>query len=121
MPDARVAIHATLSAIVLWLGLLFASPTDTFGASHSFDFMARVATETNWGFAFIAIGVVGAAGIFTRRRILRFASVLVIATAHSVFAACLLMGNPVNSGTGTYTIVAALGYYLAWRRSVEGV
>ncbi len=119
--DARVAIHLALTAIMAWLAIVLILPGDTFFGNRSFTLMARMASEDHWAMVFWVTASVGLTGLTTRSAILRLTSVLALATMHGVFALLLFCANPVSSGTGTYMIVAGLGYYLSWRRSREGV
>ena len=67
------------------------------------------------------VASVGAAGLLTASRPMRLVSVLVLATAHGVVALSFVLGNPATTGTGTYAVLAGLGYYLGWRRTDDGV
>jgi len=118
--DARLALHAALTMIMAWLAVLLALPSDTFGTSQSYAVMERIAPEPVWAMSFWMVASVGVCGLFTIHRVLRLVSVLVLATAHGVLALSLVLANPATTGTGTYTVLAALGYYLAWRRTDDG-
>ena len=119
--DARLAIHAALTAVMAWLAVILALPNDTFGTSPSFARMAAMATEDHWAMAFWLAATIGVMGLATPSRLGRLLSVLVLATMHGVVAGCFLMAHVATTGTGTYAILAALGYYLAWRRTHEGL
>lgn len=119
--DARLAIHAALTAVMAWLAVVLASPGDTFGTSISFHVMAALATEEHWSMAFWLAATLGLIGLTTPHRGLRLGAVLVLATMHGVVAGCFVLGNPATTGTGTYAVLAGLGYYLAWRRTDEGL
>lgn len=119
--DARLAIHAALTAVMAWLAVVLAAPGDTFGTSISFRAMAALATEEHWSMAFWLAATLGLIGLTTPHRGMRLGSVLVLATMHGVVAGCLVLGNPATTGTGTYAVLACLGYYLAWRRTDEGL
>lgn len=71
--------------------------------------------------AFWLAATLGLIGLMTPHRGMRLGSVLVLATMHGVVAGCLVLGNPATTGTGTYAVLACLGYYLAWRRTDEGL
>ncbi len=119
--DARAAIHAALAAIMGWLGFILILPGDSFVTSSSFNVMSQIADENTWAISFGIAASAGAVGMATSNRKLRLASVLVLSTAHGIFALCLLTANPLSTGLGTYGIIAGLGYYLAYRRTLEGV
>lgn len=119
--DARLAIHAALTAVMAWLALVLALPGDTFGSSRSFSFMQRLGTEDAWAVAFGLVAGFGLIGLRAVATWWRLASVLVLSTAHGVVAICFALGNPLTTATGTYAVLALLGYYLAWRRGDEGM
>lgn len=119
--DARVAIHLALTTVMGWLGVLLAMPDDTFGGSMSYRLMAALGPEHAWAMAFWASANLGVLGLGTPYRAVRLGSVLVLATMHGVVALCFAASNPTSTGSGTYAVLAGLGYYLAWRRADEGV
>ena len=119
--DARLAIHAALTAVMAWLALVLALPSDTFSSSPSFHVMAAMASEDHWAMAFWLVASVGFVGLLTQDQVLRLGSVLVLATMHGVVAGLFALANPATTATGTYGVLAALGYYLAWRRSDERI
>ncbi len=121
MRDARVALHAALTVIMMWLAMLLAWPAGTFATSISYGVMHRIASEEGWAMAFSVVASVGVSGLCTASRLLRLFSVLVLATAHGVVAISFVLSNPAETGTGTYAVLAVLGYYLAWRRADDGV
>jgi hypothetical protein len=41
---------------------------------------------------------------------------MMLSTAHGTVALLIFFGNPAGIGSGTYLILAGLGYYLVWRR-----
>lgn len=114
--DARMAIHVALTAILAWLALALILPGDTFGNSGAWRLFARIAPEDEWAVAFFLGAVVGALGVDTRHRTLKVASILALATAHGTLALLFLFGNPTGGASGTFAIVALLGYYLAFRQ-----
>ena len=121
LSDARTMIHAALTGVMVWLSFVLVLPGDTFAKGSSFQLMAKIATEDHWAMAFWIVASVGLSGLTTSSRVLRLLSVLVVSTMHGVFSLLLVLANPLNTGTGTYAIFAALGYYLAWRRAREGI
>ena len=119
--DGRLAIHAALTAVMAWLAAILALPSDTFSTSKSFACMATIGTEPAWAMVFWVAACFGLIGLLTPSRGMRLGSVLVLATMHGVVAGCLALSNPTTTGTGTYAVLAGLGYYLAWRRTHEGL
>jgi hypothetical protein len=118
--DARNGIHAGLTAILAWLAFRLWLPDDLFATSSNFAYMARVASEDTWAVCLWAAANIGAIGLVSGNRVLKLISVLIVATTHGIFAGCLLMGGT-GTGTGTYAIIAAMGYYLAYRRARAGI
>lgn len=119
--DARHAIHAALCAVMAWLSAVLALPGETFGTSMSYRLMAAMGTEEQWAAVFAVVAVAGMAGLAPwPRPLLRLFCVLLLATAHGVVALCFAGANPATTATGTYGVLAGLGYYLAWRRCDEG-
>ncbi len=119
--DGRLAIHAALTTVMVWLAVILVLPSDTFSTSKSFAYMATMGSEPAWAMVFWVTACLGLVGLLTPSRAMRLGSVLVLATMHGVVAGCLALSNPATTGTGTYAVLAALGYYLAWRRTDEGV
>ena len=119
--DARLAIHAALTAVMAWLGMVLGLPGSTFATSRTFSVMERIGTEEAWALAFWSCALVGGMGLTSRSRGGRLMSVLVLATSHGLVALCLFLANPLTTATGTYVVLAGLGYYLAWRRTREGI
>ena len=106
---------------MVWLAIILAAPGDTFGMGHGWDRFAEMGTEKTWAMVFWSVATLGATGISTERSILRLCSVLVLSTAYGCVSLLMLWGAPAGSGSGTYLILAGLGYYLAWRRTHERV
>ena len=119
--DARAAIHLTLTVVMGWLAIVLALPGDTFGTALSFRLMASLASEDVWAMLLWFIACIGVIGIFTPTRLVRLVSVLVLATMHGVLAGLLAVSNPLAWGSAFCAGFAGLGYYLAWRRAVEGL
>jgi hypothetical protein len=120
MHDARNGIHAGLTAIMGWLALRLGISGDVFGSSSSFGYMAKFAPEHAWAVLFLGVANIGVIGLITRKSVVRLTSVLVVATAHGVLAGCLLMSDA-SVWSGTYAIIAVMGYYLAYRWARAGV
>ena len=119
--EAPVAIHVALTAVMGWLAIVLIVPGDTFASSPTFHVMASIAAEERWAMVFWGAASVGLAGLTTSSRLVRLVSVLLVSTMHGIVALCFVLANPVTTGTGTYSIIAGLGYYLAWRRTREGL
>ncbi len=114
-----VATHVALTGIMAWLSIALALPGDTFGTPQWSGF-ARVGTEQGWAYAFLLAAFFGAMGLITDRRWVQLVSVFILSTSHLTVAGCFLRatqaGGAVSTGTGTYAIIALLGFYLcAWR------
>ena len=119
--DARLAIHLALTIIVAGFGSVLALPTNTFGVSSSFNFMASLASENVWAVVLWIASTIGFVGMVTHSKAMRFISVLVLATAHGILGISFALAPQFGTGAITYTVIAGLGYYLAWRRTIEGV
>ncbi len=120
MNDTRNAIHVGLTSIMAWLGLYFDISDHVFYATKGFAYMAAVAPEHVWALLFLGIANVGVLGLITSNPVLCLASVLVVASGNGLFAGCLIMSGA-SVWSGTYAIIAAMGYYLAWRRAHAGL
>lgn len=114
MYDTRNEIHLGLTAILAWLGFYFDLARNLFANDDGFAEMSRVASEHTWSVLFLAAANIGAAGVISSNSAVRLASVLVVATAHGVFAGFLIVSHP-SVWSGTYVIIAGMGYYLAYR------
>ena len=119
--DARFAIHLALTIEMAWLAVILALPGDTFGQGRGWSQFAELGTENHWAMAFWLTASLGASGLTTSSRVLRLCSVLALSSGYGIIAGLMLWGSPTGSGSGTYAMFAALGYYLAWRRTLEGV
>lgn len=119
--DGREAIHAALTAVIAWFGIVLSLPGETFAISHTFDVMASLAREDHWAMALWLVACFGLIGMFTPSMRVRLGSVLLLSTMHGVIALCFALASPRTTGSGTYGILAGLGYYLAYRRTTEGV
>ena len=119
MRDARNAIHIALTAVMAWLSFALHMPGDTF-SNTGFREFASLATEDDWAYLFLAVAFIGLLGLVTERRWVRLISVLCLSTMHGTVAWCFYLGtepgHPLTTGTGTYAIIAGLGYYLSYRR-----
>lgn len=115
--DTRMMLHLQLTLILAWLGFILLLPGDTFETTPAWAYFKAAASETEWGFLFVCAAGVGGIGIDTSRRWLKLLSILFLATVHGALAISFLRGNPLGGGAGTFAIVAASGYYLAWRQT----
>lgn len=113
MPSLKTAVEAMLTGIMAWIGFLLMLPGETFASGSSFSVMQSIAPEVDWGMAAWLVALVGVFGLATPHRLLRLVCLVTVAAAHGTFALCLFLANPWNTGTGTYSLIAALGYYLA--------
>jgi hypothetical protein len=113
--DARMAIHTALSMVLVWLAFVLILPGNTFSTTPAWRLFAATAPEEAWAIMLFVGGIAGAVGIDTRRYILKIASILMLSTAHGTLALLFLLSNPLGGASGTYAIMALLGYYLAWR------
>jgi len=118
--DARNGIHTGLTAIMAWIALWLTIPDNTFSGTAIYAYMSRIAPEPVWAMAFWAVANIGLIGLAAGRSVLQLVSVLVLATAHGVLAGCFLMSGA-SFGSGTYAIIAGMGYYLAYRRARAGI
>lgn len=119
--DAQIALHMALSVIMGWLVVLWARPGETFATSSSYAVRPRTGPEEAWVMAFWMVASVGVIGLSTLDRALRLVSALVLAVARGVVALSCVLSNPASFRTGTYAVLAGLGYYLAWRRTDDGI
>ncbi len=120
MHDARHAIQVGLTAILAWLAVYLDWVRTVFATDHEFSYMAHLAPEHGWAVLFLVAANIGVLGLISKARPLRLASVLVIATVHGIFAGFLLMAGA-SVWSGTFVIIAGMGYYLAYRCAREGV
>ena len=118
--DARLAIHFALTLIMAGFGLVLAFPTEKF-STPAFAVFARMGSENGWAMALWLIACVGFVGMMTSSKTVRLISVLLLASGHGVLGICFAVAPQFGTGAITYVVIAGLGYYLAWRRTVEGV
>ncbi|MDB5243771.1 MAG: hypothetical protein JWP57_4397 [Spirosoma sp.] len=119
MPSLKTAVGAFLTAVMGGIGFVLMLPGDTFGSSKSFEVMASLGPEVDWGLAAWIVALVGVFGLATPHKPLRLISIVTVAAAHGTFALCLLLSNTWNTGTLTYSFIAALGYYLAYLKGTD--
>lgn len=118
--DARMAIHIALVAILAWLGFIIILPGETFNTAAAWTVFARVGTEAEWAMTFFVCAIIGALGISTQELWVKRGSLIVLSTAHGTLAVLFWRGNPMGGASGTYGIIALLGYYLVWRMAYKG-
>lgn len=104
--------HALLCAILLWIGFILLMPGSTFATSPAWSIAAAAASEEVWGARYLFAASVGLSAFFTRRVWWRMISTWIVASAHLATAIILVIGQPLNTGTGVYAIIACAGYGL---------
>ena len=120
MDDMRIAMHAGLTAILVWLALFFELRGGLLSTDSSFHYMELLASQRVWAVFFLAAANLGIVGLITHHRLFRLISVLVVSTAHGIFAGCLILAGA-SVWSGTYAIIAVMGYFLAFRRVRAGL
>lgn len=118
--DARNGIHVGLTAILAWFAFRLGLLDPVFNSSRTFVYMARLASESTWSILFWATANIGAMGLITNNKLLRLSSVLIVATAHGVLAGCMIMAGA-SIWSGTFVVIAGMGYYLGYRRARVGI
>lgn len=114
---ALAAINMTLIAIMAWFAFILALPWNTFPTGVGYHLFAALMPEEMWAAAFAIVAAIGVIGLWSKNRNVWTLSAMVLSTAHGTVALLTLFGNPVGIGSGTYLTLAALGYYLVWRRA----
>ena len=120
MHDPRDAIHVGLTAMMAWLALYFELHGGVFAGHSSFKYMEVFGSQRVWAVMFLAAANIGIVGLIATNPVLRLASVLMVATAHGIFAGCLILSGA-SVWSGTYAIIAGMGYYLAYKRARAGL
>lgn len=112
---ALCGIHLFLSAIMVWLAWALAQAGETF-ANPAFAAFAAHGSESDWALRFLAAGAVGLVGLETTRDRLRLICVALLCCAHLTVAYCFWLatpvGGPIATGTGSYALIALLGFFL---------
>ena len=114
---ALAAINVALIAIMAWFSLILALPWSTFSTGVGYHLFAALMPEELWAVAFAIVAAIGVIGLWSKNRNVWTLSAMVLSTAHGTVALLIMLGNPIAVGSGTYLILAALGYYLVWRRA----
>ena len=120
MQDARDVLHVGLTAITAWLGLYLDLAKNLFATHKDFTYMAAFASEHTWAIVLLASANIGVLGLVAASVVIRLASVLVVTTVIGAFAGCLFMSHA-SIWSGTYIIIAGMGYYLAYRKACVGL
>ena len=110
------AIHLTLCGVIFGWSIVLAIPIPTFPTSQSYRLFAEIATEPHWAMALLAVGLIGLSGIRSHVPLLRYGSTGLLSTTHNLIAGLALAANPGSTGSITYSVLAALGWYLVWTR-----
>ena len=110
---SMMTIQGFLTGIMLWLAFALSLPGETF-VSPSWKQFAALGTESEWQFRFSIVAMIGLAGMVTSNKVIRTASVFVVATAHILVAVCFYLSfwetGVTNTAMGTYALIAAHGY-----------
>lgn len=120
----KLAIHGTLTAIMAWLAVALLLPGDIL-ASPAFREFAALGSEEEWACLFFLAALVGMVGFVSRPRWLRLGAVCGLSMSHMSVAYCFYLGSVseaqyiVTAGTGTYGLVALMGWILWWVRLFE--
>ncbi|MDT7951711.1 MAG: hypothetical protein RQ966_09420 [Acetobacteraceae bacterium] len=120
MHEKRDTVHAGLTAILVWLALYFELHGSLLSTDISFKYMELFASQRVWAVFFLAAANIGIVGLIAHSPVVRLASVLVVATTHGIFAGCLILAGA-SVWSGTYAIIAGMGYLLAFRRARIGL
>lgn len=115
MDDMRTAMHAGLTAILVWIALYLELHGGLLSTDANFHAMEVFATQRVWAVFFLAAANLGIVGLTTHKVSIQVISVLVISTAHGILAGCLILSGA-SVWSGTYAIIAIMGYFLAFRR-----
>lgn len=117
--DAWYAVRCFLAAVLGWWAFVLALPGDTFSTSPSYAWFARLGTERGWAAVAGTASLFCASALFYRATWWRAASSLAAAAVYAVLAYGLWRGNPLSTGTGTYTACAVLCHLLAARNASD--
>lgn len=115
-------MHVMLVFIMLWLSLALQQPGEVF-LSTAFSGFKRYGTESQWAYWLLVAAGIGGVGLVAGRRWVQLLTTAMLATAHGSVALCFYQSNPpgggIGTGTGTYTIIAAMGYSLFILRMIR--
>lgn len=120
----QIAIHLALTLVMGWLAVAMALPGGLLAVPAYHEFV-KLATERQWTALFLLGAAVGAAGVVAPWRWVQIVSVCGLANAHLSVAYLFWLGVvhdggvTVGTAVGTYSIIAMLGYFLAWVRIFE--
>ncbi len=104
--SSGMVAHLTLLLVPAWFAFILSLEGDTFSTSVAYDVMAQVMNEHHWA-QFSLAAFVGAALLWnTNSHITTVASLGLLCFWHGMVATCILLTGTVNTGTGTYAILA---------------
>lgn len=117
---ALVAINLLLAWVMLWFSIRLALPTDTFDVNPGYVlFQTLCPSELAWSIAFFVAFVVGMISLVATNVWVRILSASALSTAHAMVALLFVLSGSNGTASGTYAGIAALGYYLVYRRLHE--
>lgn len=106
------SVDVGVNAVAVWLGIILLLPAETFASNKSFNVMALIAPEWLWGLGLFLVGLCGTLSKAFPYKWVRLGALSAVSGAHFLFALCLLLSNPINTGSGTYLIIAGLAFAL---------
>lgn len=108
-------IHWLATGVMLWWGVVLFLPGNTMSVSPSYDIFLSLANEQVWGVFFISSGAFGLWAVFSKTTEVRIVAAMLLSVMHGMVAMLLVLGNPFNTGTGTYAIIAVAVSLRLWR------
>jgi hypothetical protein len=117
---ALVAINILLSWVMLWFAIRLAMPADTFDTNPGYVlFQSLCPSELVWAVAFFVAFLFGVISLVATNVWVRILSACALSTAHAMVALLFVLSGSNGTASGTYAGIAALGYYLVYRRLHE--
>jgi hypothetical protein len=120
LPVGVTAVHAALTAVMVWWVITLWIPPSPFPTGMSFEFFTAhwPFTPHGWAVVFLLPSAVGVAGLAVsfRWRWTRLFLSAGLALAHVLLALATYSSSPAGTAWGLYTIFAALGL---WRMRAE--
>ena len=106
--------------IMAWFFVALMLPGDTLLISSFKAFRNINPDENVWAAAFATAALIGVIGLFTKAPWARGLSATVLSVAHSFVGVLFFFAGrapdvPVNTGQGTYPIIAGLGVFLCYK------
>jgi hypothetical protein len=103
-----VKVAGYISAIsMIWMGVVFLLPMNTFGFSHEYDAMSRIANENIWGIICLLLGLHHIYSLkFANVRAARL-SFLIGAGWWIFIATMFMLGEPASAATTYYILSGA--------------